>query len=62
MSAIEKALGRDFHRYAENGQRANFMGERIVSMRTSELLAVIGWMMESNQFWREQLTKKLDRQ
>jgi hypothetical protein len=61
MSSIEKALGQDFDRYARNGQVAHFMGERIVSLHTSELLAVIGWLMESNQFWREQMAKKLER-
>lgn len=61
MSKIEKALGTDFDRYARDGQLAQFMGERIVSLPTSELLAVIGWLMESNQFWREQMAKKLER-
>lgn len=62
MSAIKKALGSEFDRYARDGQVAHFMGERIVSLPTSELLAVIGWLKESNQFWREHLTKKLERQ
>jgi hypothetical protein len=61
MTKIQKALGRDFQRYAATGQNAYFMGERIVFLDTRELLAVIGWMMESNQFWREQLSKKLER-
>lgn len=62
MSAVKKALGYDFDRYARDGQLAHFMGERIISLPTSEMLAVIGWLMESNQFWREQMAKKLERQ
>lgn len=61
MTTIKKALGHDFGRYERDGQLAHFMGERIVTLPTSELLAVIGWLLESNQFWREQLTKKLER-
>lgn len=57
-TAIERALRRDYRRYVSAGESAMFFGEQVKILTAEDRLAVIGWLAESNRWWREFATRE----
>ncbi len=51
----------DFDYWRHKGANARFDGRRPAQMSRDELLAVVGWMSESRNLWREGLLRKVDK-
>lgn len=57
---VSDHMGRaEFEKYRSVGECARFLTEKVSTMNRDELLAVIGWMQKSNDWWREFSTKRM---
>jgi hypothetical protein len=58
LTPIQKALGRKYDTYRFSGERARLFAQPLMAMSADDLCAAIGWMLESNAWWREFSTRE----
>jgi hypothetical protein len=53
LSPMQRALGQKYAEYRRSGERARLFAQPLMAMSTDDLCAAIGWLLESNAWWRE---------
>jgi hypothetical protein len=61
MSFIREWMDDGFEHYRKTGGGLHFTTQHCETMDREELMAVIGWLVESRNFWREETIRKNER-
>lgn len=55
---LREALGKEYDRLRAAGERAHLYAVPMMAMTPDDLCAAIGWILESNNWWREFSTRE----